>query len=242
MAKIIDLSIVVPAYNEERIIKNSLNKILKFLSNKMYSWEVVVSDDGSSDATPKIVRSFKSKKVKLVRDPLNQGKGGALKKGILASSGEYIIFMDADLSVPLTNIDLFLKVLQREGGVVIASRRVTGAEILIHQPWHRETMGRFFTLMSRIVTSTNISDFTCGFKGFTKKAAIDIFSKSLIKRWAYDSEILFLANKLGYTIKEMPISWKNRKDTRVRLKRIVFETFFDLLKLRYFDFVGKYDR
>ena len=165
-----------------------------------------------------------------------------MKEGILSAIGKYIIFMDADLSVDLGNVDIFLEELKKGAAVIIASRRVKGAKIEVHQPWHRETMGRIFTLLTRILMKVNISDFTCGFKGFTKESAKKIFSASLINRWAYDAEILFLADKFGYKIKQMPTTWKNRNETRVRLKKVVFESFGDLLKIRLNDFNKAYDQ
>ena len=242
--KELTLSIVVPAYNEEKIIKENLRKIISYLRIKKYDWEIVVADDGSTDKTASLVKKEidKDKRVRLVRLNKNKGKGGALKEGILAARGKYIIFMDADLSVDLGNVDIFLKELKKGAAVVIASRRVKGAKIEVHQPWHRETMGRVFTLLTRILMKVNISDFTCGFKGFTKESAKKIFSASLINRWAYDAEILFLADKFGYKIKQMPITWKNRNETRVRLKKVVFETFRDLLKIRLNDFYRAYDQ
>ena len=125
--------------------------------------------------------------------------------------------------------------------MAIASRRVKGAKILIHQPWYRETMGRVFTLLTQLVTGTDVADFTCGFKGFKKESAKKIFRASLIDRWAYDAEIIFLAKKFGLKIREIPIVWKNREDTRVRLKSVVLETFRDLLKIRWNDLSGKYE-
>src|SRR3990172_2835274 len=241
--KKLTLSIVIPAYNEEKIIKMSLGKIIDYLKVKRYDWEIVVADDGSVDKTKDLIKNLthKNKRIKLVRLPQNKGKGGAIKKGILAAKGKYIIFMDADLSVDLGNIDIFLKQLKKESPVVIASRRVKGAEIEVHQPWHREVMGRVFTFLTRILMQVNVADFTCGFKGFTNEAAKKIFSKSLINRWAYDAEIMFLSNKFGYKIRQMPIVWKNRGDTRVRLKNVIFESFMDLLKIRLNDLRGVYD-
>jgi len=235
------VSVIIPTYNEEEVI----GKCLEALSEQTFKdLEIIVVDDGSTDKTASLVKSEidKDKRVRLVRLKKNKGKGGALKEGMLAAKGKYIIFMDADLSVDLGNIDIFLKQLKKESPVVIASRRVKGAEIEVHQPWHRETMGRVFTLLTRILMKVNISDFTCGFKGFTKESAKKIFSASLINRWAYDAEILFLADKFGYKIKQMPIIWKNRNETRVRLKRVIFETFRDLFKIRLNDFNKAYDK
>jgi dolichyl-phosphate beta-glucosyltransferase len=241
MSKNIKLSLVIPAFNEEKIIKATLDKVLNFLSKRRSGWEVVVVDDGSSDTTSKIVKNFSNLDVRLIRLAKNQGKGAAIRMGIKKSRGNYIIFSDADLSVPLKNIDKFLSRLEKSD-VVIGSRRVKGAKILVHQHCLRETLGRGYTQLTKFVTGVNLSDFTCGFKGFTRRAAVDIFGRALIDRWAYDSEILFLAKKLGYKIAELPVSWKNREETRVVLGIDVLTSFSDLLKIRVNDILGRYDK
>ena len=234
------LSLIIPAYNEEKLIRANLSKILSFLDKKPYSWEVVVVDDGSSDSTSKIIKSLKNSSIRLISLAENKGKGAALKAGFMAARGDFQIFSDADLSVGVEMVDSFLQDLNRFD-VVIASRRVGGSEIKVHQPILREYMGRFFTLLTKLFTGSKIADFTCGFKGFTKIAAQNIFTKSLISRWAYDAEIIFLAEKLGYKIRQFPVSWTNRKESRVRLNRVIFESLSDLIKIRLFDFQGKYD-
>ncbi len=239
MNKKILLSLIIPAYNEEKIIKDTLSKVIKFLAKKNYSWEVLVVDDGSTDNTAKIAKGFSKKKVRVLSFVKNKGKGAAIREGVLVSKGEFIIFMDADLSVPLTNIDKFLDEFKKEE-IVIASRRAEGAKIVVHQPWLRENLGRIHTFLSRVVTGVNISDFTCGFKGFTRNAALKIFTKAIIDRWAYDDEIMFLAKKFGFRIKEVPVEWENRKDTRVKFKDVVFGTPKDLLMIKLNDLLGIY--
>jgi len=234
------LSLIIPAYNEEKLIGANLSKILSFLDKKTYQWEVVVVDDGSSDATGKIVEGLTSVKIRLIKLGKNQGKGAALKAGFMAARGDFQIFSDADLSVGVEMLDPFLQELKRSD-VVIASRRVKGSKIQIHQSWLRENMGRVFTLLTQLLMGSKVSDFTCGFKGFTKGAAGNIFGKSLISRWAYDAEIIFLAEKLGYKIRQYPVSWTNRKDTRVRLGKVIFESLADLIKIRLFELKGRYD-
>ena len=241
MSKNIKLSLIIPAYNEEKMIKGTLEKVLKFLSKKNYGWEVIVVDDGSSDKTSEIVKEFEKRGVALVTHKNNEGKGAAIRTGVKKSKGKYIIFSDADLSVSIKNIDQFLSELKKSGAV-IGSRRVRGATIEIHQPWLRENLGRGFTFLTRVVTGVNLSDFTCGFKGFQIKAAKEIFKRTLIDRWAYDSEILFLANKLGYKIRQMPVSWENREDTRVSLGSAIITSFIDLLKVRVYNILGRYDK
>ena len=240
MANKTKLSLIIPAYNEENIIKNTLEQIIKFLSEKRYEWEVIVVDDGSHDQTAKIADKFNKKKVEVIRYDINRGKGRALKEGIQKAKGDFIIFSDADLSVPISNIDKFLTTLIKVD-VVIGSRRIPGAKILVHQPLIREALGRGYTWLTKFVTGVSVADFTCGFKGFTKKSAKEIFSKTLISRWAYDSEILFLAKKLRYKVIEIPVEWKNREDTRVVLKSVIVETFKDLLSIRVNNLLGKYN-
>ena len=234
------LSLIIPAYNEEKLIKGTISGLVSYLDKKGYSWEIIVADDGSSDKTSQIVESFKNPKVKLVSLANNRGKGAALKAGFLKAEGEYQIFSDADLSVPIETIEPFMQKL-KDYDVVIASRRVKGAEIKVHQPWFRENMGRVFTLLTQVYMSSSVVDFTCGFKGFRKNAAKEIFGCSLISRWAYDAEIVFLAEKKGLKILQHPVSWINRKDTRVRLNRVVLETIRDLFRIRVFDMQGQYD-
>lgn len=233
------LSLVIPAYNEEEIIEDNLNIIIGFLNKKKYSWEILVSDDGSHDKTSEIARSFAKKNVRLVSLLQNEGKGAALKAGVLAAKGEYVAFTDADLSVSIEYLDDIASALQKTD-VAIASRRSKGAVIKRHQPLLREIMGRVFTLMTQVVVGSKIPDFTCGFKGFRREAALRVFSNSRVKRWSYDAEIIFLAKKYGYTISQVPIVWENREDTRVRLGSAVITSFLDLLKIRAYDLFGYY--
>lgn len=234
------LSLIIPAYNEEKLIRGTISQFMAFLDKKGYSWEIIVANDGSRDKTSQIVRSFNSPKIKLVALEKNQGKGAALKAGFLKAEGDYQIFSDADLSVPIETIEPFMQKLKNYD-LVIASRRVKGAEIKVHQPWLRENMGRVFTALTQVITGSSIVDFTCGFKGFRKNAAKQIFGKSLISRWAYDAEIVFLAEKKGLKILQHPVSWVNRKDTRVRLNKVVLESLRDLVRIRIFDMQDKYD-
>ena len=240
MSDKIKLSLLIPAYNEEKIIENTLEKVLKFLSKKKYSWEVIVIDDGSSDQTSLKAKKFNKEKVLVVRYEINRGKGGALKEGVYKSRGDYIIFSDADLSVDIGKVDEVLNALKKSD-VVIGSRRIQGAKILVHQPILREFMGRGYTHLTKLVTGVKLADFTCGFKGFKKNAAKYIFKKTLINRWAYDSEILFLAKKFKYKLTEIPVEWKNREDTRVVLKTVIVESLKDLLSISLNDFLGKYN-
>lgn len=241
MKKDIFLTVLVPCYNEGGIIKQNLTEIISFLEKKKYSWELVVVDDGSTDNSVQKIKEIKDKRLKIVSYEINRGKGGALKEGIMNSYGKYIIFMDADLSVPVATIDEFVRVLdEREYKVAIGTRKIKSAKVLVHQPWLRENLGKGFTFLTRLISGVNVSDFTCGFKGFENISAKKIFSHSLLSRWAYDAEILYLAKKYGYRIKEIPVIWTNRKDTRVRLFNAVFTSLADLVKMKIYDWSGRY--
>lgn len=235
------LSILIPAYNEEKIIKGSLEKIINFLSGKKYDWEIVVVNDGSKDKMSDEVKKISKENVILVSYKDNRGKGGALKEGVNHCQGKYIIFTDADLSVPIETIDKFLQEMERDTDMVVGSRRVRGSKILVHQPFIRESLGRVFTLITKVFLNINLSDFTCGFKGFTNKVGKKIFGKSLIKRWAYDAEIVFLANKFKFKITEIPVSWVDRPNSRVRVGKAVVTSLADLFRIRFYNLVGKYD-
>lgn len=240
MSDKIKLSLLIPAYNEEKIIESTLEKVLNFLSKKKYSWEVIVIDDGSIDLTSLKAKKFNKDGVKVVRYEINRGKGVALKEGVQRAKGDFIIFSDADLSVPISNIDKFLTTLKK-ADVVIGSRRIPGAKILVHQPLIREALGRGYTWLTKFVTGVSVADFTCGFKGFSQKSAKEIFSKTIICRWAYDSEILFLAKKMNYKLAEIPVEWSNREDTRVVLRNVILESLKDLISIRINDLLGKYN-
>lgn len=242
MLKQIHLTILIPSYNEGKIIKKTIKEISDFLAKKNYTWEIVVVDDGSSDDSSDIVKSLQSPNLNLIGYKVNRGKGGALKEGVRYAKGKFIIFTDADLSVPIDSVDAFLEAL--EGGrseVAIGTRKIKSAKVLIHQPWWRENLGKGFTFITRLITGVNVSDFTCGFKGFTSESAKKIFGQSLITRWAYDAEILFLTKKYGYTISEIPVIWINRKDTRVKLWNAVVTSFIDLIRIRLNNLSGKYE-
>lgn len=235
------LSVIIPSYNEAKIIKKTIEEVSGFLSKKRYSWEIVIVDDGSTDNSKEVISKLLEPGVRLVNYKPNRGKGGALKRGIKEAKGKFIIFTDADLSVPIKTIDAVLaRINDGDCDVVIGTRKNSRAKVLIHQPWLRENLGKGFTLLTQIITGVNVSDFTCGFKCFTSKSAKTIFGRSLLSRWAYDAEVLFLAKKYGYLIAEIPVTWRNREDTRVQLGSAIITSFIDLLRIRWNDFLGKY--
>jgi dolichyl-phosphate beta-glucosyltransferase len=238
--KKIYLSLVVPVFNEQDRIDNVV-KIYHFLKAQSYSNELIIINDGSIDQTlVKLKKLQKKFNFKLISYSLNQGKGYAVKAGMLQAMGELRLFLDIDLSTPLTEIPKFIDQAQKGSEVIIGSRKTKGSRVLKHQSLLRENMGKTFTLLSRLILNTWVSDFTCGFKMFNKTATQKIFKKQTINRWGFDAEILFLANKYNYKIEEIPVSWKDNSMTKVRFPKDIFSSLYELLIIRANNFLGKY--
>lgn len=237
------LSIVIPAYNEARRLPDTLRNMETYLKKLGKEYEILVVDDGSSDNTATIVKIWQQEipSLKLIPVLKNRGKGHAVKLGMLRAEAQYILMSDADLSTPIEELDRFLPLLKEGFAVVIGTRKHQEARILQRQPRWRESMGKAFTWISNIVLGLHISDFTCGFKAFDRKAAKDIFAKQIIDRWAFDSEILYLANRSGYMIAEVPVRWANSPETKVRIIRDTIESFLSLFQIRLNRVRGKYD-
>lgn len=232
------ISVILPVFNESKRLFN-LEKVISYLeSRKDFKSEIVVVNDGSSDNTLELLNNYKG--IKIVSYSKNRGKGFAVKSGMLASSGDYRLFSDVDLSTPIEEIDKVLAQLEN-ADVIIGSRKTGSAKVTVKQSLLRETLGRGFTKLSQIVLQVSVSDFTCGFKCFSRKAAEKIFDKVTIDRWGFDSEILFLAEKYGYEIKEIPVSWANDKNTKVRFPQDIINSFLELLKIRLNNLLGKYN-
>lgn len=236
------LSVVIPAYNEEERIDNSLNTIIRYMENRGYRYEIIVVNDGSTDKTVDIVKNFsvRNKNINLILNEKNMGKGYSVKKGILESNGEYILFSDSDLSTPIEEIEKLIRYLQEDYDIAIGSRALPNSDVQIHQSFHRELMGKIFNLITRILTLMDIKDTQCGFKCFKKDAAKNIFRRQIINGFSFDVEILYIAKKLGYKIREVPVVWLNSNSTRVNLIKDSIRMFIDLLRIRINDYMGRY--
>jgi len=236
------LTIVIPAFNEALRIPATLRTIATHLNQSGKGYEIVVVDDGSSDETRTVVKSLQSEIpcLRLFSYAPNRGKGYAVKFGILEAHGKYILMSDADLSTPIEELDLFLPYLLDGTSIVIGTRKHAQAQILRHQPIWRESMGKVFTHVSNLILGLHRSDFTCGFKAFEQSAAKRIFSKQRIRHWAFDSEVLFLAERENYEVVEVPVRWINSPETKVHIVKDTLITFFSLWKIRYDSFRGKY--
>ena len=234
------LSVVIPAYNEERRLPETLDTVCAFLAAKAYSWEILVADDGSDDATSSVVdrAAGEDDRVRLVPLP-HRGKGWAVKNGMLAARGEYRFLCDADLSMPIDLLDRLIPDGDPALDIVIGSRDAPGAR-RIGEPRRRWLMGRVFNAITRILAVPGISDTQCGFKVFRATAAETLFALQTLDGFAFDAEILFLARKRGFSVAEVGIDWHYRSESKVRPIRDGWRTLRDLIRVRYRSLTGRY--
>jgi len=236
------LSVVIPAYNEERRISATLLDIDKYLSQQNYSYEIVVVNDGSKDNTAGIVKKTQElvKNLRLIDNQENHGKGWVTKQGILEAKGEYRIYIDADNAISMDQIESFWPEL-KHCDVVIGSIELKGSKIEEHAGWHRRFLGKISKYIIRIVAGLwEIHDTQRAFKIFPAKIAQDVFSRQTIYRWGFDIEILALSKRLGYKIKELPVTWINPGESKVTLKSYL-RTFWELLKIKWNLLTDKYN-
>lgn len=226
------LSIIIPAYNEEHRIGDTLKKITAYLSQKPFTAEIIVADDGSTDRTVKIAEELRIPNLRIVKNITNLGKGAAIKNGVSAARGELILFSDADNSTPIEEVEKLISAIEEGYDVAIGSRALPDSNIVVHQPFYRETMGRIFNFLVQLLVLKGIKDTQCGFKLFRREVAKKVFSEQQLKGFAFDVEILLLARRAGYCIKEVGITWINSPASRVHPLRDASRMFTDLWRLR----------
>ena len=236
------LSIIIPAYNEEKVIAKTLAEADKYLRGQKYEYEIIVISDGAKDRTAEIVEDLLGQipNLKLINNKENHGKGFVVRQAMLAAQGQYRLFTDADNATTIEQAEKLLPYFKQGYDIVIGSRDARGAVITNPQPWYRRIMGEVFNLMVQIITGLwGIWDSQCGFKMLTSKATQDILPKCRIDRWAFDPEILLVGKKMGYKIKEVPIIWANNPDSKVKLRSTI-KMGLDLVKIRINSVMGKY--
>lgn len=229
------LSVVIPAYNEEFRIGKSLQLICLYLAKKNYDFEIIVIDDGSADKTVEIAKKETEKiadKIQIICNSKNQGKGFSVKTGVLAATGDYVLFTDADLSTPIEEVTKLISYLENGYDIAIGSRDLPDSKVYIHQNWLRELMGKVFNKIARMLTFKDIHDSQCGFKCFKAQCAKELFGLQKYNGFSFDVEILFLAQKLGYKIKEVPVIWRNSPSSKVNIIADPLKMFRDLFCIR----------
>lgn len=244
------LSIIIPAYNEEKNIKRGvIEAIADYLKNVDYQYEILFIDDGSTDKTSSLLKKKIGKRGNwhLLKRP-HLGKAEAIKYGIEKSKGENILFTDFDQATPLGEIEKLLPFLKKNYQIIIGSREIKGAERK-KEPFYRHLMGKIFNFIVRLIALKGIMDSQCGFKLFKAKEAKELFHQLKIKHaetkraftGAFDVEVLFLAQKKGYKIAEVPVYWRHYQTDRVNPFKDSFRMFFDVLKIKFNDLLGRYN-
>lgn len=235
-----ELSVVIPAYNEEKRLGQSLIKITDYFNTKKFDYEIIIVNDGSCDNTSNIVENFGDKRVNLLRNSKNMGKGFSVKRGMLAAKKRHVLFSDADLSTPIEELEKFIPYIN-DYDVLVGSRNLSNSDIRLKQPFIRSKLGRIFPILVNLFLLGGIKDTQCGFKLFRKETIVPIFSRQTLNDFGFDVEILFITKKLGFRIKEIPITWINSRGSKVRLLKDPIRMLLDIIQIRQNNKSGAYE-
>ncbi len=235
------LSVVIPAYNEEKRIKKTLLDVDKFLSAQNYSYEIIVVDDGSSDGTVKLVKNIGRdvENLRVIDNKENHGKGYVVRQGVMEAKGKYRLFMDADNATTIDQVQNLLPFFNEGYDVVIGNRDLEESQIKKHQPFYKELLGDVGNLLIQILAVPGIKDTQCGFKCFSAEFVEKVFPKLKVDRWGFDIEILALAKKYGHKIKTVPVIWINDEESKVSIGGYV-NTLKELFQIKWNMMSGKY--
>lgn len=234
-------SLVIPVYNEVQRLRQNVPVIFDFFRSSGVSFEIIFVNDGSLDDTHNVLLEFnRTYPFRLISYERNRGKGYAVREGALASTGGWILFFDIDLATPLEEFRHFLSFRDSRDDVIIGSRRLADSHIRKNESALRVALGSGFSLLSRFLVPA-VSDFTCGFKCFSRRAAMSIFPLARINRWAFDTEILYIARLQGFSTREMPVMWSHNEDSRVHVLSDVLTSARDLLRIHVNAWRGRYN-
>ncbi|MCL5024211.1 MAG: glycosyltransferase family 2 protein [Nitrospirae bacterium] len=226
------LSIVVPAFNEEQRLPDTLVRAAAFVEGQVYAAELIVVDNASTDRSEAIVKEFASRYpfIRYLYEP-KKGKGAAVRTGMLAARGEYQLISDADMSVPLEEVRNFLPPRLEGYDIAIASREADGAK-RYGEPFHRHAMGRVFNLLVQLLLLPGIRDTQCGFKCFSRDCALDLFTAGKVSGWSFDAEVLYIARLRGYKIVEVPVNWYFGESSKVNPLRDIPRMIREIAEIR----------
>lgn len=245
------LSIVIPAYNEEKRIGRSLDAVLRFLEMQNYSADVIVVDDGSSDATAHVVSEripeyrAAGHELRVLTNKPNRGKGYSVQRGLTEANGEIVLFSDADFSSPITEASKLIDpISEGHADVTLGSRALDRKLIGVHQPRMREFGGIVFNFCMRTITGLKFKDTQCGFKAFRRESARPVFALQRVERFGFDAEVLYIAKKQGNRLLEVPVVWNHCEGGELQSKmnylRDSINMFADLIRIRVNDWSGRY--
>jgi dolichyl-phosphate beta-glucosyltransferase len=237
-------SVVIPAYNEGSRLGGTLEKVTAYIAQHACDAEIIVVNDGSRDNTADLARNFAQNhpNLRLIENPGNRGKGYSVRNGVLNARGRIVLFTDADLSSPIEEVPKLLQALADGADIAIGSRWLRSELQTQRQQWYRQLFGRIFNLLLRVTLGLRFRDTQCGFKAFRRHAAQKIFPLQKIERWGFDPELLFLARKFGFRVEEVPVAWGHSGETRIHPLADGTRMFLEMLRIRWYDVTGKYDR
>ena len=235
---------VIPVFNEEIRLYKSLENICSYFKQSEFDYEIIVVDDGSVDSTVKLTKESIEKldnNIFLIENRTNRGKGFSVTNGFLHARGRYLLFTDADLSTPIDQLEKLLIPLRAGYDIAIGSRALKESDIRIQQPLSRQLMGRIFNRLIRVLILGGFKDTQCGFKIFTREAALEIIKRQKIERFSFDVEMLYIASKHGYKIKEVPVRWYDHPVRNIRLIKDGWRMIIDVIRIRLFALRGAYE-
>ncbi|HEY4717314.1 MAG TPA: glycosyltransferase [bacterium] len=228
------LTVIIPLYNEEKSILRCFEEVNAQCNTLAENFEIIFINDSSTDRTREILTALVriNKGIIVLNNEVNMGKGFSLRKGVNTAGGRYIVTTDADLSVPIENIPVFLNTLKEGYDIAIGTRKFPESRIVKPQPLIRRNLSAIYRLIARILINSRISDFTCGFKAYTNSSAKKLFSISRTNKWGIDAEIIYLAKLFNLKIKEMPVQWYHSGSTKVNLVFDIFSSLYELCKVK----------
>ncbi len=238
------ISVVIPAYNESGRIGKALDEVLSCVRERNWRAEVLVVNDGSTDRTAAIVEEFTHlhPEVRLLNNPGNRGKGFSVRQGVLHAVGDMVLFTDADLSAPMGEAEPLFEALRQGADIAIGSRWLERKRQTLKQPLYRRFFGRCFNAITRLVMGLPFADTQCGFKAFHRPVAQTIFQLQRIERWGFDPELLFIALKRGYKVREVPVTWGHDQRSRLSYLKDGVKMLEEIAYIRWEAFAGAYDR
>lgn len=238
------VSIVIPAFNEEKRLERNLHHVLACTAQRHWDAEILVVNDGSTDGTADIVKHWMRThpELCLIDNPGNRGKGFSVRNGLLQASGQIVMFTDADLSAPLEEAEFLFAAIENGADVAIGSRWLDRQKQTRHQPLYRRFFGRCYNRLTRTVMGLPYKDTQCGFKAFRRQAAQLIFRLQTIERWGFDPEILFIAQKLNFRVVEVPVTWGHDERSRISYLRDGTQMLREMAQIRRNSLRGRYDQ
>jgi dolichyl-phosphate beta-glucosyltransferase len=233
------VSVVIPAYNEEWRILPTVGAIATHMCSRGEPWELVVADDGSTDTTVALLEDLRFPNMRVLIAGRNKGKGDAVRRGMLAAEGQYVLFADADQSTPIEQFDRLLDQLKDGYDVAVGSRAAAGAAVSGRSPL-RKVLSRGLRLLVSVGFGVKVADTQCGFKLFTADAARTLFELQIVDNFSFDLEVLYLSDKVGLRVAEVPVEWIDAPGTRVDAAKVTLQFLADLVKIRINDLRGHY--